>query len=135
MRNEASKQELLQHYSTKVPSDFIQYDGHCDLPPDGQVIEVDQDGHSFSSRHTQELMTGATVRILIRLRTPKEVTLKMLDKMRQWIAEDPYYEKINSFDEQQRSKQELVKELFKRGVTIEEVNRFYNKFLEDLSSV
>ena len=135
MRNNMSKDELLEHYSKKAPSDFIQYDGHCDLPPDGQTIEVDQDGHSFFMRHTQELMTGATVRILIQLKTPKEVTIQMLDKMRQWIAEDPYYEKINSFDEQQRSKKELVKKLFKKGVTIEEVKRFYNKFSEDLSSV
>ena len=135
MRNNMSKDELIEHYSKKAPNDFIQYDGHCDLPPDGHFIDVDQDGYLFSSRHTQELMEGATVRILIRLKTPKEVALKMLDKMRQWITEDPYYEKINSFDEQQRSKQELVKELFKKGVTIEEVKRFYNKFLEDLSSV
>lgn len=102
MFNEMSKDELLEHYSKKMPGDFIQYDGHCDLPADDH-IEVDETGHSFFTRHTRELMDGATVRVLIRLGTPKDTALQLLSKITEWVSEDAMYEYLNTLKQDNRA--------------------------------
>jgi hypothetical protein len=82
-----TKEQLLAHYKERNPTQFIQFDGFDDLQPD-DVMTVDEDGHSFFSRKTWELMHGSTVRLLVKPAASKETVLSLLHKIIKWIDRD-----------------------------------------------
>jgi hypothetical protein len=75
-----SKEMLLAHYSTKPPTDFIQYDGFHGQQPDS-VLKADADGHYLSSGKTWELMHGSTVRVLVTPGVSKDTVISLLHKI------------------------------------------------------
>ncbi|GFP24783.1 hypothetical protein HKBW3S43_01045 [Candidatus Hakubella thermalkaliphila] len=79
------KKELLEHYATREPQAFFQFDGFADVEEDC-VMKPDKDGDCLFSRVTHELMTGTyRVRVLITPGTSKEKALALLQKISGWI--------------------------------------------------
>lgn len=83
-----TKGELLEHYSEKVPKEFLQFD----IFTEGwdSVIVPNEDGVSIFQTETTELMTGrATIRILIIPGAKKEVVVNGLKSVTMWIEKNP----------------------------------------------
>ncbi len=76
-----TKQELLNHYNTRVPNRFQQIDGYDDIE-ENEVVQPDEDGHAIFTCDTYELMAGSTVRVLVNPDAPKETVIALLDKIR-----------------------------------------------------
>ena len=90
------KQELLDHYATREPREFYQFDGfnyttgvlgYCDEGKDGTE---DHDVDELFCGRTHELMHGATVRILIVAGTSKEDAMRLLKKLTAWIEKEGF---------------------------------------------
>jgi len=61
-----TKRELMEHYATKEPMPFEQWDGFDMEDVDDYVMQSDQDGHCIMTCLTNELMTTRpAVRVLI----------------------------------------------------------------------
>jgi hypothetical protein len=83
-----TKAELLDHYATREPTRFLQFDAFANVGPD-TIVRPDQDGDSLFRTETFELMTGLpAVRVLITPGTSKEKALQLLDKIKDWIGRD-----------------------------------------------
>jgi hypothetical protein len=81
-----AKVELLEHYATREPKRFIQYDAH-DLRGGGadDVMRPDEDGMCLMRGGSWELMHGCAVRVLIEPGTTKERAALSLRKIAEWI--------------------------------------------------
>jgi len=87
-RREQLKQDLLEHYATKEPHAFYQYDGFANERDSGSPVEADTDGDALCGGTTHELMNGATVRVLVAPGTSEKDALRLLKKIRRWIRRD-----------------------------------------------
>lgn len=74
-RREQVKQELLEHYATREPHAFYQYDG-------------DQGGDELEMTLTHELMYPSPVRVLIAADTSAADAVRLLKNIRRWIQRD-----------------------------------------------
>lgn len=82
-----TKKELLNHYATREPKEFYQFDGFDE--PTGVVDDApDDDGDELWCRRTYELMCSATVRILIPVGTSKKDAVRILRKLTAWVEMD-----------------------------------------------
>lgn len=83
------KAAKLLHYSKKEVSEFVQYDFFINCEGDS-LMSPDEDGDWCCHSNTIELMSGMPpVRILIVPGTPKEVVLRALCKIQNWIKKEP----------------------------------------------
>ena len=87
-----TKRELLNHYLTKEPRTFFQYDawdvGIGGPHPCGHPSGADEDGHSFSCQVTSELMEGSWVRVLVWPDAGPETAVTLLRKIADWIEDE-----------------------------------------------
>ena len=91
------KGNLLEHYATRTPQSFVQFDGHvvgvdC---ADG-VMRPDGDGDCLTAGVTYELMRGASVRVLIHPNTTRNEALRLLKKLRGWIKKGERFEEMRA---------------------------------------
>ncbi len=91
MTPEEIKDMLLEHYATKSPSYFLQYDAIARkrVHPYSRD-ELDEDGELVNARPTYELMNGADVRVLIREGTDKRTAVRLLWKIPAWTAHEGF---------------------------------------------
>lgn len=84
------KQDLLDHYATREPKEFYQFDGFNYITGVMGYRDdyEDDDGDELYCGGTYELMHGATVRILITAGTSKEDAVRLLKKLTAWVAKD-----------------------------------------------
>lgn len=84
-----AKQDKLAHYATKELKLFQQFDGFV-IAEDSvdEVMKGDKDGDSIWAAQTQELMSGANVRILVSEDTTLEEAVRLLEKLTNWIKGD-----------------------------------------------
>ena len=77
------KRELLDHYATREPKDFVQVDVFASLPAERQdeVMRGDEDGDVMFIRATTELMHGASIRVLADPTTTKDDAIRALTKI------------------------------------------------------
>lgn len=88
-KNENKKTDLLRHYNRREPVKFIQYDIFT-KGFDDEIVIPDKDGYSLFRGTTEELMTGAyTLRVLIIPNTKKEIVIKGLKKVIEWVEREP----------------------------------------------
>lgn len=88
-KNENKKIDLLRHYNLKEPVKFIQYDIFT-KGFDSEIVIPDKDGYSLFRGTTEELMTGGyTLRVLIIPDTKKEIVIKGLKKVIEWVEKEP----------------------------------------------
>ena len=90
-RPRPTKQQVLDHYSRRVPVLFNQYDAF-DLGEDGadDVMRPDNDGDSLFRSETWELMSGVyETRVLITAGTKPSVAVRHLRKIIEWIEKAP----------------------------------------------
>ena len=78
----AEKQRLLEHYASKEPKYFIQFDVFSGVRPDG-----DGDGDEVFCHTEAELMQGADVRILIPEGTSRALVCRLLHKLLPFVEE------------------------------------------------
>ena len=111
-RRDELKAELLEKYSGKEPSTFLQFDGFADAEPDC-IMHPDKDGDCLFTSNTHELMTGGVdVRILITAGISKKATLRLLKKLRKIISEEGDFS--SRTQEAKRGDQQLDRELCPR---------------------
>jgi hypothetical protein len=87
------KEELLNHYAKRRPTEFFQFDAFMNAEPGDPVALPDQNGNSFCSCLTTELMSGGpTVRILI---TKDDEAIKdkykvasVIREISEWVIKD-----------------------------------------------
>lgn len=111
-KNENKKIDLLRHYNLREPVKFIQYDVFT--KGFDSIVIPDKDGYSLFRGTTEELMTGAyTIRALIIPDTKKEIVIKGLKKVIEWVEREPG---LLKWDRE-----------FLRGVkNMKKSNKFYN---------
>ncbi len=88
---EEIKDTLLEHYATKPPSLFLQYDGIARprvYPYSGD--ELDEDRELVNAKPTYELMNGADVRVLIREGVDKRTAVRLLGKILAWAENEGF---------------------------------------------
>ncbi len=83
------KSQRLAHYLEREPVLFHQIDGFN--PPSCPVPDTyDDDGDELFCGHTYELMSGGpAVRVLITDGTDREVAVRLLRKMVDWLEREP----------------------------------------------
>jgi hypothetical protein len=79
VKDNNAKDALLAHYSTKTPNRFRQIDGFANWHND--TFNKDGDGYVVMSSETQELMRGASVRVLIPFETTQSDAAALLRKI------------------------------------------------------
>lgn len=85
---EKTKEKLLEHYQEREPVKFIQYDVFTEEFDD--IVIPDKDGYSLWAGRTQELMSGNyAIRVLLKPDTKKELIIKGLEKVIDWIRTQP----------------------------------------------
>lgn len=87
-KQKIQKKELMEKYSKKPVSSFIQFDGFTGEPfMDGNPVgRNDKDGDWLSGCITKELMSGIPdVRVLIPPRVSVEEALRLLKKISKWM--------------------------------------------------
>jgi len=79
-----TKKELLEHYnSEREIREYYQFDAF--LGPGDSVLVPCKDGISYTALFSSELMGGFTLRALIRPGTKKEIAVKALRGIADWI--------------------------------------------------
>ncbi len=91
-RRDTHKQELLDHYATRDPQAFYQFDGfHTEGSSRDDVVQEDSDGDGVTAGVTYELMTGVyAVRVLVTAGTPEADALRLLKKIRRTIKQNGF---------------------------------------------
>ena len=84
-RREQLKRELLEHYATREPKAFYQYEGILGVHGD---VMADGDGDGLESSTTHELAYGSAVRVLVAAETSAADADRLLKKIRRWIRRD-----------------------------------------------
>jgi len=85
-----AKVNKLLDYCEKDPRKFIQYDAFVNVEHGDDVVKPDKNGDSLFNSNTIELMTGNIgVRVLIVPGTTREITLRVLRKIADWIEREP----------------------------------------------
>ena len=92
-----TKKELLEHYSEKKPTEFIQFDFFADQ--EDSFLGSDEEGFSICRSETTELMNGYyKVRVLVKPDLEGELVIKGLEKLIAWIKKDPIFLKNHMSD-------------------------------------
>lgn len=85
---EQVKRNLLEHYGSKDPHSFYQYDMFSDAVPD-DVVWPDKDGDALFISSTLELMSSCpTVRVLVPAGASYRDVVRCLRKVADWLEED-----------------------------------------------
>jgi hypothetical protein len=85
----AIKTNLLEHYASKNPHAFIQFDAFVDNT--GETTP-NPDGDSINALITHELMSGCCeVRVLVKPEVSKETAIRLLEKITNWIKEVTFW--------------------------------------------
>lgn len=84
------KKSKLLHYCRKEPRNFEQFDVFtgCKTNKHDGLNWSDKDGDQVISGLTTELISGSTVRVLIKPRTPMKDALRALDKIKEVIEKN-----------------------------------------------
>ncbi len=111
-----AKKELLEHYEERNPKLFHQYDGH-DVGGGDDVMHPDEDGHCIMSSDTYELMYAADVRVLISPGTTRETTVTLLNKIKDFIQSNDYWDKKTLKTREKEDKVNEVKKTISASIS------------------
>lgn len=99
MEQTPDKLSLLRKYNRQNPHFFYRFDGLDEVPGSHQKL-ADEDGHVLCASRSPELMSSSTVRLLIKEDATRESVLALLDKIRDWIAQDENILSPEQYEEQ-----------------------------------
>ncbi len=85
------KDILLDHYASKTPTLFLQYDGIArPRVRRSESGQLDEDNELVNAKPTYELMSGADVRVLIREGIDKRTAIRLLVKIMAWMEHEGF---------------------------------------------
>lgn len=91
------KGNLLEHYASRTPQSFVQFDGnYVGVDFEDCIMRADGDGDCLTAGVTYELMHGASVRLLIHPDTTRKEALRLLKKLRGWIKKGECFEEMRA---------------------------------------